>query len=80
MSLQPNNAITILEINPGTLATTASTQLLGRNPTNNFRFHPDGLHVIDIAGGRYLVTADEGWSGPPTYVGNQQPAEQRFDV
>ncbi len=68
VSLQPNNAITTLEITPGTLATTASTQLLGRNPTNNYRFHPDGLHVVDIAGGRYLVTADEGWSGAPTYA------------
>lgn len=60
VTLQPNNAVTVVDVNTTTLATTAVTRLLPRGSNGQTRLHPDGISATDIGGTQYVVTADEG--------------------
>ncbi len=59
VTLQENNAVAVLDIDPTTLTdTTPTVTTLGNNPATSTPLYPDGIAVTPD--GQFIVTADEG--------------------
>lgn len=64
VTLQENNAVTIIDVAPSNLDTHATTVALPQKPGTTTRLLPDGLAAFLGADGRqYIVTANEGLFG-----------------
>ncbi len=61
VTLQDNNAVAVIDINPTTLSPTANVRDLGNDPVRGVRLNPDGIAVTPDS--QYIITANEGVPG-----------------
>jgi hypothetical protein len=61
VTLQPNNALTIIDVNPATMTAEHTTVPLGYKVGTSLKLRPDGVAVTPD--GSHLVTANEGGLG-----------------